>query len=100
MKACDLLHIKAELKASKGWIRPRGMEPRRNVETATPVAAKTGLAVCPRRPVGHSSLRSQLFEEPTDRFNPVMEVRKVKLLVRSVQVVIGKAEAHHHAGNF
>src|SRR5277367_1332682 len=45
-------------------------------------------------------LVSQLFEEQTDSLNPMMEVRNVKLLVGSVQVVIRQAKAHHHAGNF
>src|SRR6185437_5558016 len=44
-------------------------------------------------------LFSQLLEEQTDRLNPAMEVRDVKLLVRGVQVVVRQTEAHHHAGN-
>ena len=46
-----------------------------------------------------SLLLSQLLEEAADGFDPVVEVRDVELLVGGVQVVVGKAEAHHHAGN-
>ena len=45
-------------------------------------------------------LLSQLLKEPDDALNPAIEVRDVKLLVGSVQVVVGQAKAHHHAGNF
>src|SRR5882672_8792238 len=44
-------------------------------------------------------LFSQLLEEQTDRLNPAMEIWYVKLLVRGVQIIVGQAKAHHHAGN-
>src|ERR1700680_3529108 len=54
-------------------------------------------------PAPHSSsqwlLLAQFLEEQTDRFDSAMEVGDVKLLVRSVQIVIGQAETHHHAWN-
>ncbi len=46
-----------------------------------------------------AELFSQLLEEQTDRFDPAIEVRDVKLLVGSVQIVVGKTEAHHHGRN-
>src|SRR5579863_1888212 len=42
---------------------------------------------------------AQLFEEATDGFDPAVEVRDVKLLVGSVKIVVGEAEAHHDTGN-
>src|SRR6266852_3709815 len=52
------------------------------------------------RAITRSSSRSQLLKEPNDRLNPAIEVWYVKLLVGRVQVVVGQAEAHHHAGEF
>src|SRR5208337_3133270 len=48
----------------------------------------------------HYLLFSQLLEEAADGFDAVVEVGDVELLVGGVEVVVGKAEAHHHAGNF
>src|SRR5258708_31428925 len=45
-------------------------------------------------------LASQILEEQTDGLDAAMEVGDVELLVWSVQVVIRKADSHHHAGNF
>src|SRR5689334_19930918 len=45
-------------------------------------------------------LLSQLLKEPDNALNPTIEVRDMELFVGSVQVVIGQAEAHHHAGDF
>src|SRR5882672_4335905 len=42
---------------------------------------------------------SQLLEEQTDSLNPVVKIRNVEFLVRSVQVVVGQSKAHHYAGN-
>src|ERR1700682_2528344 len=42
---------------------------------------------------------SQLLKEQTNRFNPAMKIRNVKLLVRSVQVIVRKPKAHHHRWN-
>ena len=42
---------------------------------------------------------TQLLKEQADRFNPVVEVRNMELLVRGVEVVVRKAEAHHHRRN-
>src|SRR5258708_16879536 len=39
----------------------------------------------------------QLLEEPDDRLDPTIKIWYMELLVGSVQVVIGQAEAHHHA---
>src|SRR5258708_22044251 len=44
-------------------------------------------------------LPDQFLEEPDDRLDPAIEIRDVELLIRSVQVVVGQAKAHHHAGN-
>src|SRR5260370_41783194 len=44
-------------------------------------------------------LAPQILEEQTDGLDAAMEVGNVELLVGSVQVVIRKAESHHHAGN-
>ena len=41
----------------------------------------------------------QFLEEQTDGLDAAMEVGDVELLVGSVQVVVRKAESHHHAGN-
>src|ERR1700692_2126028 len=42
---------------------------------------------------------SQLLKEQTNRFNPAMEIRNVKLLVWSMQIVVGKPKAHHDRWN-
>src|SRR6266849_3625568 len=55
--------------------------------------------VFPRSFLRQTELFSQLLEEQTDRLNPAMEVRDVKLLVRGVQIIVRQAEAHHDAGN-
>jgi len=44
-------------------------------------------------------LASQILEEQTDGLDAAMEIGDVELLVGSVQVVVRKAESHHHAGN-
>src|SRR5258708_31538367 len=41
----------------------------------------------------------QLLKEQTDRFNPAMEIRNVELLVRSMQIIVRKPEAHHYRWN-
>src|SRR5260370_39611508 len=41
---------------------------------------------------------SELLEEANDRLNPAIEIWDVEFFVGSVEVVVGKAEAHHHAG--
>src|SRR6202140_5937209 len=41
----------------------------------------------------------QLLKEQTNRLNPAMEIWNVKLLVRSMQVVVGKPKAHHDRWN-
>src|SRR6202795_3030774 len=41
----------------------------------------------------------QLLKEQTNRFNPAMKIRNVELLVRSMQVVVGKPKAHHDRWN-
>jgi len=53
----------------------------------------------PRADPAIMQLLPELFKKQTDRFNPPVEVRDVELLVRGVQVIVGQAEAHHHAGN-
>src|ERR1700690_2849122 len=53
---------------------------------------------CPSVSKSRFSL-AQLLEEQTNRLDPAMEVRNVKLLIRSVQVVVRQAEAHHHTGD-
>ena len=47
-----------------------------------------------------SYLPAQPLKEQANRLNPPIEIRDVKLLVRRVQVVVGKAKSHHHRGNF
>src|SRR5579871_6591972 len=48
----------------------------------------------------YSSLwRTQELEEADDRFNTAVEIGNMKLLVGGVQVIVGQAKAHHHAGN-
>ena len=44
-------------------------------------------------------LSPQLLEEQADGLNPAIEVRNMELLIRRVQVAVGQAEAHHHAGD-
>ena len=44
-------------------------------------------------------LSAHLLKEQADGFDPAVEVRDVKLFIGSVQIVVGKPEAHHHAGN-
>src|ERR1700692_2443614 len=44
-------------------------------------------------------LSSQLLEDQANGFNPMGEVGDVKLFVGGVEVVVGKAETHHYAGN-
>ena len=41
----------------------------------------------------------RFFQETHDRFDPQFEVLQVELLVGGVNVVVGQAEAHHHAGH-
>ena len=43
---------------------------------------------------------SQLLEEAANRLDSLMEIWNVELLVEGVEIVVGEAEAHHHAGNF
>ena len=43
---------------------------------------------------------SELFEEPDNAFNPAIKIGDVELFVGGVKVVVGKAKAHHHAGDF
>ena len=40
-----------------------------------------------------------LFQKTHDRFDAQLEVFQVELFVGGVDVVVGEAEAHHHAGN-
>src|SRR6185436_19290031 len=42
-------------------------------------------------------LCGQLFQESHDRFDTTIEICDVKFLIRRMQVVIWKSEAHHHA---
>jgi hypothetical protein len=44
--------------------------------------------------------RAQLFKEHADRFNPAIEIRNMKLLVRRMEVVIRQPESHHDTGGF
>src|SRR5579859_1174392 len=73
------------------------METRRNASSHLPQSS--GLTLRDYVNLG-VILRSELFKEADDRFNPAVEVRDVELLVGGVEVVVGQAEAHHDAGNF
>ena len=42
---------------------------------------------------------AQPLQEEDDGFDPAVEVGDVELLVGGVQVIVGEAEAHHHAGD-
>ncbi len=51
------------------------------------------------RPGGPSHLPAEDLQVAGDGPDAAVEVWQVELLVGRVQIIVGKSEAHHHAGN-
>ncbi len=41
----------------------------------------------------------QLLKEQTNRLNPTMKIRNMKLLIRSMQIIVRQPKPHHHRRN-